>query len=69
MAKTNEPDRILIYRLSAEAVCHPRTAARALRGDTVKPLTLVRLTKAADALGVRLPAQPSPKANRTMNGT
>jgi hypothetical protein len=50
-------DRALALRLAAASLTDPRTVARAMRGEPVRPLVADRIRAAARDLGVSLPAQ------------
>ncbi len=51
--RRNDPD---VLKLAAEAKCDPRSAARVLSGEKVKPLTQERIETAAKKLKMKLPA-------------
>jgi hypothetical protein len=68
MAEKNRPrgrrpvgtETAIAYRLAGAALCDPRTATKALRGEPLLPMVRQRLEIAARAIGVELPPERRP---------
>jgi len=56
-------------RLRAETLCDDGTIRRWARGERVQDATNVRLTRAAKALGIRLPEEGSAERSEARGGS